>query len=72
MFQRAHHVIHPMFLSDELKLTSVDACKGCVIPLSNNDERIDLPLMNAVGFSQFSFSLLEGNGDVRLSLKCVL
>jgi len=65
-------VVHPTFLSREARLTSTDAYKGCVIPLTNSDEHIDLPLMNATGFSQFSFTLLEGNGNVRLSLKSVL
>ena len=65
-------MIQPVFVFHEAKLTSADAHKGCVISLTNNNERIDLPAMNAIGFSQFSFSLLEGNGDVRLSLKFVL
>jgi len=70
--QRAQHVIHPVFVSDKAKLTSTDSHKGCVIPLTSNDDNIVLPAMSAVGFSQFSFSLLEGNGNVRLSLKSVL
>jgi len=65
-------VIHPTFLSDEAKFTSADSHKGCVISLTNSDEHIDLPLMSSTGFSQFTFILLEGNGNVRLSLKYVL
>ena len=65
-------MIHPVFVSDKAKLTSTDSHKGCVIPLTSNDDNIVLPAMSAVGFSQFSFSLLEGNGNVRLSLKSVL
>jgi len=56
-------------VSDELKTLSTDARKGCCISTTDKVGRVFLPPMNAIGFSQFSFLLLQGDGDVSLSLK---
>ena len=70
--QNAQHVIRPTFISDEVKLSSTAARKGSWLSVNDKEGHIFLPSMNAVSFSQFSFSLLQGNGNISLSLKCVL
>ena len=68
--QNAQH--RPTFISDEVKLSSTVARKGSLLSVNDKEGHIFLPSMNAVSFSQFSFSLLQGNGNISLSLKCVL
>jgi len=71
--QRKRHVIRPTFVSEEEQLWSVDAdLKGCYISTTSNNGHVFLPSVNAVSFSGFSFSLLQGSNSISLSLKCVL
>jgi len=72
VWQKRQHVFHPTFASaDEVMLSTSDARKGCWIQINDKDGHVFLPSVNAVGFSHFSFSLLRGNGNMSLSLKCV-
>ena len=61
-------MIQPTFVSDE-QLSMTGTHKGCWISTSDKDGCVVLPAMNATGFSQFSFSLLQGNGNISLSFK---
>jgi len=58
-------------VSDEVKLASSDDRKGCFISSTGDIGHVLLPAMNYLDFSQFSFSLLQGTGNVSLSLKYV-
>jgi len=74
ILQKRQHLIRPTFVSDEMMMMSSadNYCKGSWISVTSNEGYVYLPLMSYVGFSQFTLSLLQGNGNVSLSFKWVL